>query len=82
MEIKSPEEKKSIETGVSDLKETSKGNDIEDVKKKTQNLIQVSMKLGEAVYKSQQKTNLKMTKKILTIKGKTKKMLLTLILKT
>ena len=27
----------------------------EDIKKKTQNLIQVSMKLGEAVYKSQQK---------------------------
>jgi len=31
------------------------GTDIEDIKKKTQNLIQVSMKLGEAVYKSQQK---------------------------
>ena len=27
----------------------------DEVKKKTQNLIQVSMKLGEAVYKSQQK---------------------------
>ena len=27
----------------------------DDIKKKTQNLIQVSMKLGEAVYKSQQK---------------------------
>ena len=33
------------------------GSDIEDIKKKTQNLIQVSMKLGEAVYKSQQKPN-------------------------
>ena len=32
-----------------------KGSDIEDIKKKTQNLVQVSMKLGEAVYKSQQK---------------------------
>ena len=31
------------------------GTDSEDVKKKTQSLIQVSMKLGEAVYKSQQK---------------------------
>ena len=31
------------------------GTDIEDIKKKTQSLIQVSMKLGEAVYKSQQK---------------------------
>ena len=30
---------------------------MEDIKKKTQNLIQVSMKLGEAVYKSQQKSN-------------------------
>ena len=36
-----------------------KGTDIEDIKKKTQNLIQVSMKLGEAVYKSQQKDQTK-----------------------
>ncbi len=48
-------EKKSIETGISDLKNALKGTDTEEVKKKTQNLIQVSMKLGEAVYKSQQK---------------------------
>ena len=48
-------EKKSIETAVSDLKNSLKGTDTEEVKKKTQNLIQVSMKLGEAVYKSQQK---------------------------
>ena len=33
-----------------------KGTDIEDVKKKTQSLIQVSMKLGEAVYKNQQQS--------------------------
>ena len=32
-----------------------KGTDTEEVKKKTQSLIQASMKLGEAVYKSQQK---------------------------
>ena len=32
---------------------------LEDIKKKTQNLIQVSMKLGEAVYKSQQKPEAK-----------------------
>ena len=51
----SAEEKKAIETGVADLKEALKGTDTEDIKKKTQNLIQVSMKLGEAVYKSQQK---------------------------
>ena len=53
----SAEEKKSIETGIADLKESLKGTDVEDIKKKTQNLIQVSMKLGEAVYKSQQKTD-------------------------
>ena len=53
----SAEEKKSIETGITDLKESLKGTDVEDIKKKTQNLIQVSMKLGEAVYKSQQKTD-------------------------
>ena len=51
----SAEEKKSIETGIADLKESLKGTDTEDIKEKTQNLIQVSMKLGEAVYKSQQK---------------------------
>ena len=38
-----------------DLKKSLEGTDAEDIKKKTQNLIQVSMKLGEAVYKSQQK---------------------------
>jgi molecular chaperone DnaK len=51
----SAEEKKSIEDGISDLKKSLEGTDVEEVKKKTQNLIQVSMKLGEAVYKSQQK---------------------------
>jgi len=51
----SESEKKSIETGISDLKNALKGTDTEEVKKKTQNLVQVSMKLGEAIYKSQQK---------------------------
>ena len=51
----SAEEKKAIENGVSDLKKSLEGTDSEDIKKKTQSLIQVSMKLGEAVYKSQQK---------------------------
>ena len=51
----SAEEKKAIETGIVDLKKSLEGTDSEDIKKKTQNLIQVSMKLGEAVYKSQQK---------------------------
>jgi len=48
----SEEEKKAIETGVSDLRNALKGTDTEEVKKKTQDLIQVSMKLGEAVYKA------------------------------
>jgi molecular chaperone DnaK len=52
----SAEEKKSIENGIADVKKSLEGTDIEDIKKKTQSLIQVSMKLGEAVYKSQQKT--------------------------
>ena len=51
----SAEEKKAIENGIADLKKSLEGTDAEDIKKKTQNLIQVSMKLGEAVYKSQQK---------------------------
>ena len=50
----SAEEKKAIENGIADLKKSLEGTDSEDIKKKTQNLIQVSMKLGEAVYKSQQ----------------------------
>jgi len=51
----SEEEKKAIENGISDLKKSLEGEDTEEVKKKTQDLIQASMKLGEAVYKSQQK---------------------------
>ena len=52
-------DKKSIETSISDLRNALKGTDIEDVKKKTQTLVQTSMKLGEAVYKSQQKDSSK-----------------------
>ena len=48
-------EKKAIEDGTTDLKNAIKGTDTEDIKKKTQTLVQSSMKLGEAVYKSQQK---------------------------
>ena len=53
----SAEDKKAIENGIADLKKSLEGTDIEDIKKKTQSLVQVSMKLGEAVYKSQQKPN-------------------------
>ena len=48
-------EKKSIVDACSDLKETIKGTDTEDIKKKTETLVQASMKLGEAIYKSQEK---------------------------
>jgi molecular chaperone DnaK len=47
-------DKKAIETASADLRNALKGTDIEDIKKKTQNLIQSSMKLGEAIYKNQQ----------------------------
>ena len=49
-------DKKNIESGISDLRNSLKGTDTEEIKKKTQALIQSSMKLGEAVYKSQQKS--------------------------
>jgi molecular chaperone DnaK len=47
-------EKKAIEDASSALKESLKGEDIEDIKKKTEALVQASMKLGEAIYKAQQ----------------------------
>merc|ERR1712124_130236 len=47
-------DKKAIEDGSAALKESLKGEDIEDIKKKTEALVQASMKLGEAIYKSQQ----------------------------
>ena len=49
-------EKKAIEDGSNALKESLKGEDIADIKKKTEILVQASMKLGEAIYKSQQNT--------------------------
>ena len=48
-------EKKAIEDSSSSLKEALKTEDIEDIKKKTEILVQASMKLGEAIYKSQEK---------------------------
>jgi len=47
-------EKKAIEDASSAVKEALKTDDIEDIKKKTEALVQASMKLGEAIYKSQQ----------------------------
>jgi len=67
----SESEKKSIETGISDLRNALKGTDTEEVKKKTQALVQSSMKLGEAIYKSQQKnTGSKETQQNQSSKGK------------
>jgi len=48
-------DKKAIEDASSDLKEAIKGTDTEEIKKKTETLVQASMKLGEAIYKSQEK---------------------------
>ena len=50
-------EKKAIETASANLRNALKGTDSEEIKKKTQELVQASMKLGEAVYKSQQSAN-------------------------
>ena len=47
-------EKKAIEDASSAVKEALKCEDVEDIKKKTEALAQASMKLVEAIYKSQQ----------------------------
>ena len=48
-------DKKAIEDASAELKEAIKGTDTEEIKKKTETLVQASMKLGEAIYKSQEK---------------------------
>jgi len=50
----SAEEKTKIETAITDLEESLKGEDVEDIKNKTKALTEASMKLGEAVYKDMQ----------------------------
>jgi len=47
-------ERKAIENAIADLKEALKGDDADAIQAKTQTLMQASMKLGEAMYKSQQ----------------------------
>jgi len=47
-------DKKAIETASANLRNALKGTDVEEIKKKIQDLVQSSMKLGEAIYKSQQ----------------------------
>lgn len=53
----SADEKKAIETGISDLKEVLVGEDVEAIKAKTQALTEAAMKLGEAVYKASQEAS-------------------------
>ena len=50
------EVRKQIEDGLNDLKEALKGTDNERIKKTTENLAKVSMKLGEAMYAKAGKT--------------------------
>jgi len=47
-------EKKAIEDASNQLKEVLKSENVDDIKKKTETLVQASIKLGEAIYKSQQ----------------------------
>jgi molecular chaperone DnaK len=47
-------ERKAIENAMADLKEALKGDDADAIQQKTNALAQASMKLGEAMYKSQQ----------------------------
>ena len=53
----SAEDKKTIENDLQVLKEAIKADNIEDIKTKTQTLMQSSMKMGEAIYKAQQPTS-------------------------
>ena len=50
-----PDKNPNDKTAEDKLKEALKGTDTEDLKKKTEALVQASMKLGEAIYKSQEK---------------------------
>ncbi len=52
----SAEDKKTIETDMQSLKDAIKADNVEDIKTKTQTLMQSSMKMGEAIYKAQQAT--------------------------
>ncbi|MDG7056926.1 MAG: molecular chaperone DnaK [Wolbachia endosymbiont of Penenirmus auritus] len=56
----SPEDKSAIESAVNDLKEASKSDNIDDtdsIQQKITNLSQLSMKLGEAMYKESQQSS-------------------------
>ena len=52
MEIKFPKtDKKKIEEDVEELKKVKDNDDLELIKSKTEQLVQSSLKLGEAIYK-------------------------------
>ena len=53
----SEEEKTSINEAIKNLRESISADDPEPIKAKTEELAQISMKLGEAMYKKQQETN-------------------------
>jgi molecular chaperone DnaK len=48
------DDKSAIEQAVANLKTAKEGTDVEDIKAKTEALMQASMKLGEAMYKASQ----------------------------
>jgi molecular chaperone DnaK len=48
------EEKRTIETGIESLKAALGGEDVEAIRARTNELLQASMKLGEAMYKASQ----------------------------
>ena len=73
--------KKQIETASANLRNALKGTDIEDIKKKIQDLVQASMKLGEAIYKSQQSAKPGDTPKDAKVKEEGKKTI-TLLMQT
>ena len=66
-------DKKAIETASSNLRNALKGTDVEGIKKNTQDLVQASMKLGEAIYKSQQNSKPADTPKDAKVKEEGKK---------
>jgi molecular chaperone DnaK len=47
-------DRQAIETAIAELKTASESNDADQIKSRTETLLQASMKLGEALYKSEQ----------------------------
>ena len=53
----SEEEKTTIENAIEELKVAKDSDNLDEIKTKTETLVQASMKLGEAIYKSQAEQN-------------------------